>query len=326
MSILGSIAKVGTKYAQKLFNYGIRAVKASPKLVFGTNSDTVGQAMRTAYKEGTGSIFTKTKSAIKAGGKVLETGATGKAFWKAVGRDIAGLPRAIARSSKAGYLIAKNAGKSGIWGGVKGFFGGIAKKMPLIGTLITIGYELWNNIIPATKDRGAGEAVKETGKAAARIVGGATGAAIGSAILPGIGSLIGWVAGEWLAGKVVGKSYSDRKTEAEEILINAGLSKEEVEAIKAQGGDIIEAAEKIKAAAEKGEAAETSQATSSKKASETSSGTTVKQNLDPYGFKETLNILNSNYLARAYAMSNPAAISGSNPFTMMQYPQFNYSA
>lgn len=200
----------------KLINYGVRALKATPKLIFGTGSDAVGSAMRTTVKGMKGaSIFAKGKAAAKAGLKTLESGATGKAFLKGVAKDIIGLPKALMRSSKAGYLIAKHAGKSGIWGGIKGFFGGAAKKMPLIGTLLMIGCEL-PNIFKAGSEEGVGSALTETAKAGARLAGGAAGAAIGSAICPGIGSLIGWVAGEWLTSKVVGKSYSEKKEEEEE--------------------------------------------------------------------------------------------------------------
>jgi hypothetical protein len=185
-------------------------------LIFGTNSDAVGGAMRSTVKGMKGaSIFSKGKAAAKSALTTLESGATGKAFLKQVGKDIIGLPKALMRSSKAGYLMAKHAGKSGIWGGIKGFFGGAAKKMPLIGTLLMIGCEL-PNIFRAGSEEGVGSAVKETVKAGARLAGGAVGAAIGSAICPGIGSLIGWVAGEWLTSKVVGKSYTEKKEEEAE--------------------------------------------------------------------------------------------------------------
>ena len=56
MSILG-----------KIVNYGFRAIKAAPKLVFGTNSDIVGKAARAAYKGSNGSVFSKLGSAVKSG-------------------------------------------------------------------------------------------------------------------------------------------------------------------------------------------------------------------------------------------------------------------
>ena len=199
----------------KLAGYGLRAIKVLPKLVFGTNSDAVGSAMRTAVKGAKGgSIFSTMKAAGKAGLKTLEKGPTGKAFLKSVGKDILGLPAFLKAGVKAGANAAKAAGKSTIWGGIKGFFGSAAKKMPLIGTLLAVGFEL-PNIFRAGSDKGVGEALKETGKAGARLVGGAAGAAIGSAICPGIGSLIGWVAGEWLTGLVTGKTYTEKKEEAE---------------------------------------------------------------------------------------------------------------
>lgn len=199
----------------KLASYGFRTIKAVPKLLFGTGSEAVGSAIRSAVRATKGgSIFTTLKAAGKAGLTTLESGPTGMAFLRGVGKDILGLPKFLGSVAKSGFKAAKAAGKSGIWGGIKGFFSGAAKKMPLIGTLLMIGFEL-PNIFRAGLDKGAGEALVETGKAAARLTGGAAGAAIGSAICPGIGSIIGWIAGEWLTSKVTGKTYTEKKEEAE---------------------------------------------------------------------------------------------------------------
>ena len=199
----------------KLGSYALRSLKVIPKLVLGSNAEAVGGAMRAAVR-GTrgGSIFSSLKAAGKAGLTTLEAGPKGTAFLKAVGKDIWGLPGFLKAAAKTGYTTAKAAGKSGIWGGIKGLFSGTAKKMPLIGTLLMIGCEL-PNIFRATSDKGIGEGLAETGKAAARLTGAAAGAAIGSAICPVIGSLIGWVAGEWLTGLVTGKTYTEQKEEAE---------------------------------------------------------------------------------------------------------------
>lgn len=228
----------------KLFSLGFRALKAAPKLVFGTNSESVGKVIRNTYKgASSGSVFSKAVKATKEGFKSLEKGATGKAFLKGVFSDIKSLPKFLTKATKVGSSAAKAAGKSSIWGGVKGFFGGVCKKMPLIGTLIAIGCEV-PNIYKAGKEEGAGSALKETGKAAARLAGGAAGAAIGSAICPGIGTLIGWVAGEWLTGLVTGKTYTEKKEEAEEKaqaeqeiqqLKDLGLSDEEIAYVQEQG-------------------------------------------------------------------------------------------
>ena len=321
----------------KVVSYGWRAIKAAPKLIFGTNSDAVGKAMKTAYKgTTTGSVFTKAKAAAKAGAKVLESGATGKAFLKQIGKDIVTLPKSLARGAKAGYLKAIHAGKSGILGGVKGFFGKVGKKMPLIGTLLMIGCEL-PNIFKAGSDRGVGEAAKETGKAAARLAGGALGAAIGSAICPGLGSLVGWIAGEWLTSKVVGKTYTEKKDEATDKLRELGLSDEEIDAAEKQGQDIIELADLAeKQLAEQGETeaqglkkeapTPTTTTAATTAATTTTTAQTKTTQTDPYRFYEVLNILNSEGL---YGLP----ITGSmNPYTLglfsqKQYPQgFNYSA
>lgn len=326
-------------FISKIASYGIRAIKAAPKLVFGTNSEAVGSAMRTASKATTGSIFTKAKAAAKAGGKVLESGVTGKAFWKGVAKETAGLPKALARGAKAGYLTAKHAGKSGIWGGIKGFFGKAVKKMPLIGTLLTIGCEI-PNIFRAGKDEGVGQALVETGKAAARLTGGAVGAAIGSAICPGIGSLIGWVAGEWLTGLVVGKSYSEKKDDAVDNLKEMGVTEEEIQAAKEQGINPIELEKALteeQQTQEKADGKDTQKA----KAQDTEAEQPVAQerqgtdkkpkaqtttNPDPYGFGRLINMLNG------YGYYNPQQTPMPyTPFFSQTYadplatnPQFNF--
>ena len=69
------------------------------------------------------------------------------------------------------------------------------------------------NIWKATKEEGIGQGAVEVAKAGGRLAGGALGSAVGTAICPGIGSLVGWIAGEWLASKVVGKSYTEKQEE-----------------------------------------------------------------------------------------------------------------
>jgi hypothetical protein len=98
--------------------------------------------------------------------------------------------------------------------GTKGFFKGIGKKLPLIGNLLLVGFEI-PNIIKATKEQGIGQGIIETGKAGIRLTVATLGAAIGGT-LGGVGGLVGWVAGEWLASKVIGKTYSEKKAESEE--------------------------------------------------------------------------------------------------------------
>lgn len=201
----------------RIAGYGKRILKAAPEMMLGTGSDVIGAAARSTK----GSVLTKARAGFRAlEGDIAAKQISQGGFFKRLLFNLKDTPKAIGRSTKAGFGAAKAAGKSGIWGGIKGFGKGIGKKMPFIGAAMTVLFEL-PNIWTATKEQGIGQGVKETAKAGARLAGGAVGAAIGSAICPGIGSIIGWVAGEWLTSKVVGKSYSEQKMDAEEEIAQA---------------------------------------------------------------------------------------------------------
>ena len=207
---ISSILKLGFKYGKKVCNL-------APELILGTGSETMGKAMRSAK----GSIFIKADAGVKALEKhVAVRKAAQGGFFKRLGKDLISTPKDLFKSTKFAAKAAKAAGKSGIWGGIKGFFKGVAKKMPFIGAVLTVAYEI-PNIVTTAKEQGAGAALLETGKSAARLGGGALGAAIGSAICPGIGSIVGWIVGEWLTSKVVGKSYTEQKEEAQEQMAEA---------------------------------------------------------------------------------------------------------
>lgn len=210
----------------KAINYGAkvayRGAKVSPDIIFGKGAEVfvnnASKAAKAAIKADKGWV-TAFKEAIVGGGKAVETSvAAAKAakggFLKQAWTALKGAPGAIATRTAAGARAARIAGKSSILGGVKGFFSGIGKKMPLIGNLILVACEL-PNIYTATKEQGLVQGAKETVKAGARLGGAAIGAAIGSAFGP-IGSLAGWIAGEWLTSKVVGSSYTEQKAEAQE--------------------------------------------------------------------------------------------------------------
>ena len=190
----------------KLFSYGKRALNVAPELILGTGSEKLGSAMRSAK----GSIFTKAKAGAIALEKDVAKKAVSGGFLKRTLKNLISTPKSLLNGAKVGARAAKMAGKSSTLGGLKGIFKAAGKKMPFIGALVTIGFEL-PNIIKAGKEKGVGAALAETGKAGARLAGGAIGAAIGSAILPGIGSFIGYMAGDILTGMVVGKSYTEEQ-------------------------------------------------------------------------------------------------------------------
>jgi hypothetical protein len=214
MGIVSGISKVVT-YIPKAVKYGYRGVKASPYIIFGKGADAFVKAAGSVSKAADESWLTAAKKAIKAGGKAVEaTKGKGNIFvegWKA----LKSMPRTIALYAKKGGVEAGLKGSNKILGNIKGAFKGLGKKMPLIGNLMLVGFEL-PNIFKAVKEQGIGQGIAEVGKAGARLTGASLGAAIGSAVLPGLGSLIGWVAGEWLVSKVVGKSYSEKVAEKEE--------------------------------------------------------------------------------------------------------------
>ncbi len=220
---MGLVTSIGSKiinYGAKAINYGTRAVKVAPEVIFGKGADVfvsnAGKIARQAVKSDKSWVKSVIEG-IKGGGKALEGSvaanaiAKGSLFQRAIG-SLKSLPSTIATTTKAGVRAAQIKGTSSILGGVKGFFKGVGKKMPLLGNLMLIAFEL-PNVFKATKEEGIGQGAAEVVKAGGRLAGGALGSAVGSAICPGIGSLVGWVAGEWLASKVVGKSYTEQQEE-----------------------------------------------------------------------------------------------------------------
>ena len=89
-------------------------------------------------------------------------------------------------------------------------------RMPLIGGALMVLFEL-PNILSAFKDKGLVGGLVETAKSGSRLAGSMAGFAIGQALIPipVLGGLIGGFAGDWLVSKIVGKSHSEEKAEAE---------------------------------------------------------------------------------------------------------------
>ena len=132
----------------------------------------------------------------------------GTPFWKSLKTSATTLPRDISASWK---------GATGIWAKSKGVLKQLGKRMPLIGSVLTVAFEL-PNIFSAFKDKGLVGGLVETTKSGSRLVGFMGGMAIGQALIPipVVGGIIGGMLGDWLVSKVVGKSYSEKKAEAEE--------------------------------------------------------------------------------------------------------------
>lgn len=115
------------------------------------------------------------------------------------------------KSLKNGFSAIPNGWKSGkgIFGKPWGAIKGLGKAMPAVFGFLTILGEV-PNIYKATKEKGFVQGLKETGKTAARLTTGALFAAVGSAICPVVGSFAGWMIGDFIASKIVGKSYSEQ--------------------------------------------------------------------------------------------------------------------
>lgn len=206
-------------FAPKVAGYAKKILNVYPEFVLGTGSDVVGAAMR-AEKKGT--IISKAKAGFRALDDYVEKQSANGGFFKRLGHNLnpKNLWNSINSSRKAGVSAAKAIGKNAFWGGTKGVFEALGKKMPFIGAVLTLVFEL-PNIWTATKEQGIGTGLKETAKTATRLTGGAIGGAIGAAVGGPIGAMVGWVAGEWLTSKVVGKTYSEQKIEAEEAQAQA---------------------------------------------------------------------------------------------------------
>ena len=201
-----SISGIGSTL-RTTYGYVKRFANATPELIFGTGSEAAGKAMRAAKQNG-GTLF----ESAQAGWRAIEKAGKGsffKNFLKNCKAFIPDMGKAISKGTEGLTGLAK------LKGGAKGFLKGIGAKLPFIGSLTMMLFEL-PNIFKATTEQGLFAGAKETVKAGARLTGGALGAAVGSAICPGIGSFAGWIAGEWFASKIVGKSYSEQKALEEE--------------------------------------------------------------------------------------------------------------
>lgn len=182
-----------------VWKYGKRALEVAPELAFGTASEATGAAMKATK----GSIFKK----AEAGWKALEKAGSGNFFKRFLTNAKDFFPEAIK---------AFNAGQ-----GLKGKFGSLFKnlgsKMPFIMSATWMLMEA-PNVYTAIKEQGLFQGVKEVLKFGARMTTAGLGSAIGSAIpIPG-GSIIGWMVGEWVASRIVGKSYTEQKAEKEELI------------------------------------------------------------------------------------------------------------
>lgn len=222
-----SVSAIG-RFAGKAFNYAKRAAKVYPPVVFGSGQEVLGSAYKKALTTKNpfkGDFWKGLWKGTKEAGKAAEQYAKKEElvhgnFFKSCWKSIKTIPQKIAAGWRAGGMQAKRLGKNEILGKLGGAFKGIGKRMPVIGSLMIIGFEL-PNIIKATVDEGIVQGLAETAKAGARLGGATLLGAIGTAIGGPIGGIVGFIAGDWITSKIVGKSYSERKAEEEEKMAAA---------------------------------------------------------------------------------------------------------
>ena len=187
---------------QTMWRYGKRALEVAPELAFGSASEAAGAAMKATK----GSVFNK----AQAGWHALEKAGSGSFFKGFFNNCKNFFPDAI-KAFKSGSAAA------GLKGGFKGLFKNLGSKMPFIMSASWMLFEL-PNIYTAVKEKGVFQGAKEVLKFGARMTTAGLGSAIGAALpIPG-GSLIGWMAGEWIASRIVGKSYTEQKEEKEQLI------------------------------------------------------------------------------------------------------------
>ena len=191
MGLLGSIVKIGTK----AFKYGKRALNCAPEFILGESSQVIGKAYKASNKT---SIFAKAKDAGKAFENHVGTLKAAKGgFFSRLFKTTIGLPKALTKSTKAGIRLARMKGTNKFLGALKGLGKGIGKKMPYIGALLTIAFEI-PNIVAGYKKDGIFGALKQTGGAGIELGFMAAGSAIGSCIAPGVGTIIGGIIGSFV--------------------------------------------------------------------------------------------------------------------------------
>lgn len=209
MGLLGSIVKIGTK----AFKYGKRALNCAPEFILGESSQVIGKAYKASNKT---SIFAKAKDAGKAFENHVGTLKAAKGgFFSRLFKTTIGLPKALTKSTKAGIRLARMKGTNKFLGALKGLGKGIGKKMPYIGALLTIAFEI-PNIYKGYKKEGITGALKQCGGAGIELGCMATGAAIGSCICPGIGTIIGGIIGSFVGMGVRSVTFPEPSENEEE--------------------------------------------------------------------------------------------------------------
>ena len=203
--------------------YAKRAGRLCLDTVFGTGCETFEHSIQ-------GSIFSKSKDLkwwqigkkykqadfsnfwgkMKNGVKAMEASEAAKAgksgsYIGKLWEEFKGMPKFF----KDSFLKGK--AKGGFMGGLKGFGGGLLKKMPLIGgIMMLIGHV--PDITSAFKNGGIGAGLWETVKSGAKIGLDMGGFIIGQALIPipFVGGIIGSIVIGGIGNKILGKGYKEK--------------------------------------------------------------------------------------------------------------------
>lgn len=194
-----------------------RVTKAMPGFILGTEAELMGETLRKSYKEKgftgfrqqIGDAFVKGmenhENAVKAN----------NGFFRKMWADITSIFPEIKENWQHIGKVADRAKKTGwskFWPQLRSVGKAFGKRMPLIGAVLTLAFEL-PNIAKATWNEGLLTGAGETAKTGVRLGLGAVGGAIGAAVIPIplLGSVVGYAVGDMIGKFVVGKSYSEKQ-------------------------------------------------------------------------------------------------------------------
>ncbi len=306
MGLISSIVK----YGSKALNYGVRAAKCAPEFIFGESASVIGKAYKAAPK---GSIFSKAKIAGKAfESHVGKLAASKGGFFSRLFNNTKNLLPDLWKAGKTGFSAAKTAGKSGIWGGLKGVGSTIAKKMPYIGAILTLVFEA-PNIYEGYKKEGIKGALKQTAGAGVELGCMATGAAIGSCICPGIGSAVGGIIGGIVGWGVRAFTFPEPSEEGEQTEAEGSADADTTDASDATSDQTTSDQTTSGSTSSNGSNGSTDTSTSSSTSGSTS-GSTPSTPSVPYPTTSM-----TNPFGTGFGMTNPMMNMGmgmTNPFGM----------
>lgn len=199
-----------------------RYTKAMPGFILGTEAELMGETLRNSYKtKGFKGFGKQIGDAFEVGVQSHEAAVTkNKGFFRNMWKDLTSIFPDIKQGWKSAGFIADSRNKSG-WSKLCTQLGSVGKafgkRMPLIGAVMTLAFEL-PNILKTTWNDGLIAGTLETGKTGVRLGCGAIGGAIGSALIPVplLGSVVGYAIGDMVGRFVVGKSYTEKKDEQKE--------------------------------------------------------------------------------------------------------------